>query len=240
MEEKQTKKSLSSADKMVLMQAARGDCYCPTCTEPIIVYRDDRPIVNCEFAHIRDELPPKDSNSDIGWRYWPSEDLTSEERNSFENLILLCSPCHKLIDKIAPRDYSVELLHQWKAEHESRRELGKEVVFDSRSDLWTPIRRLLMENRILWRDLGPQSHAANTDPGSNLYEQWNFRKLNTIIPNNTRIVNHIESNSKFLADEEFEVFLLFKAHAYAFESNQYNRLDSYPRFPSEFARIFEQ
>ena len=78
--------------------------------------------MNFEIAHIRDELPPSDPDATIGWRYWPSDDLTQEQRNHFTNLILLCSPCHKLIDKIAPRDYSVELLHSWKSENELDRE----------------------------------------------------------------------------------------------------------------------
>ena len=66
-----------------------------------------------EIAHIRDELPPDDPNADIGWRYWPA-DLTQKERNRFANLILLCPPCHKLIDRVSPRDFSPVLLHEWK------------------------------------------------------------------------------------------------------------------------------
>ena len=49
----------------------------------------------------------------MGWRYWP-DDLTQEERNRSDNLILLCAPCHKLIDRVSPRDFSLERLHEWK------------------------------------------------------------------------------------------------------------------------------
>ena len=70
-------------------------------------------MANFEIAHIRDELPPGDPTADIGWRYWP-DDLTQDDRNRFDNLVLLCPPCHKLVDRIKPRDFSPELLHEWK------------------------------------------------------------------------------------------------------------------------------
>lgn len=70
-------------------------------------------MANFEIAHIRDELPPGDPTADIGWRYWP-DDLTQEDRNRFANLVLLCPPCHKLVDRVRPRDFSPELLHEWK------------------------------------------------------------------------------------------------------------------------------
>lgn len=122
MPDSKVKRAIPSGDKTALQLLARGDCYNPQCTERLITSRSGRPIVNFEIAHIRDELPPADPNAAIGWRYWPENDLTQEQRNHFTNLILLCGPCHKLIDKIAPRDYSVELLHAWKSENESDRE----------------------------------------------------------------------------------------------------------------------
>lgn len=108
------KKKLSSGVKAMLLVDPKGTCHNPICNEPLLVTRSGKPIVNFEYAHIRDESPPRSKNSDVGWRYWPDADLTEEERNSPENLILLCGPCHKLIDKIEPRAYSVELLRTWK------------------------------------------------------------------------------------------------------------------------------
>lgn len=111
------KQNLSSGVKTLLILAAKGDCYNPSCTESLIVERDGTPIVNFEIAHIRDELSNNDPDAEIGWRYWP-DDLTQEQRNRFENLILLCKTCHKLVDKIHPREFSIDLLHEWKAENE--------------------------------------------------------------------------------------------------------------------------
>lgn len=46
--------------------------------------------------------------------------LEPRQRNSYSNLILLCSHCHDIIDAIpsGPRNYPVEILHQIKSEHE--------------------------------------------------------------------------------------------------------------------------
>lgn len=112
------KKTLPTGDKAAVLLSANTTCYNPDCSEPLIVFRDSTAIVNFEYAHIRDELKPKDSDADIGWRYFP-DDLTQEQRNHHSNIILLCSPCHKLVDKIRPRDFSVESLHYWKSSAES-------------------------------------------------------------------------------------------------------------------------
>lgn len=83
-----SKKTLKAGDKAALINAASGSCYNPSCAERLVVWRDEKPVVNFDVAHIRDELPPVDL-ADLGWRYWPSEDLTHDDRNRFENLVLL-------------------------------------------------------------------------------------------------------------------------------------------------------
>ena len=108
------KQNLKAGVQAALPHYANGECYNPLCDEKLIVLRLGQPVKNYEMAHIRDELPPEIKGGDIGWRYDPPGDLTQEQRNQFDNIILLCSPCHKLIDKTDPRSYSVELLHQWK------------------------------------------------------------------------------------------------------------------------------
>lgn len=113
------KRELRAGDRAALVNAASGTCYNPACAEPLIVWRDEKPIINFEVAHIRDERPPSDPDADVGWRYWPADVPTQDERNTFRNLLLLCSPCHKLIDRLDPRSYTVELLHQWKRSAES-------------------------------------------------------------------------------------------------------------------------
>src|ERR1019366_7390554 len=44
---------------------------------------------------------------------------SSAERGAFDNLILLCSACHTIIDK-AEHDFPDQLLASWKRDHEER------------------------------------------------------------------------------------------------------------------------
>ena len=109
-----SKKSIAAGERAALMLAAGTRvCYRPECRRPLVVTRGRDRVSDFEIAHIRDELPPSDPTADIGWRYWPC-DLTHKDRNRFDNLILLCPPCHKLIDRIRPRDFNPERLRTWK------------------------------------------------------------------------------------------------------------------------------
>jgi hypothetical protein len=49
---------LGAGDKAALLNAASGSCYNPSCAEQLVVWRDEKPVVNFDIAHIRDELPP--------------------------------------------------------------------------------------------------------------------------------------------------------------------------------------
>lgn len=161
--------------------------------------------------------------------------------DTYQNLLLLCPTCHRMIDKAPAGEFPEQMLLQWKEMHEARiREIGKKTTFDSKDALWDAVRTLLQENRILWRDIGPRSNAANRNPGSNLYRIWNFRKLDTIVPNNRKIINYIEFNKDFLVGGELELFMMFKMHARAFENHQYDRTEDYPLFPVEFGGMFTQ
>ena len=109
-----SKKSIAAGEHAALLIASVSKvCYRPECQRPLVAKRGGNRIADFEIAHIRDEQPPRDPSVNIGWRYWPN-DLTQDERNQFGNLLLLCPPCHKLIDRIKPRDFSPELLYEWK------------------------------------------------------------------------------------------------------------------------------
>ncbi|MFI5933825.1 hypothetical protein [Actinoplanes sp. NPDC051494] len=66
---------------------------------------DGIPVNNFEIAHIR-------AANEGGRRY--VRDMTDEERNSFDNLVLLCGVHHKVVDKIRPDDFTIEELQDWK------------------------------------------------------------------------------------------------------------------------------
>jgi hypothetical protein len=63
-----------------------------------------------EVCHIKAERPN-------GARY--DKTLSEEQRRAAENLILLCSTCHTLVDS-EPKKFTVGLLTKWKREREAR------------------------------------------------------------------------------------------------------------------------
>ncbi|WP_231873179.1 MULTISPECIES: HNH endonuclease [Kitasatospora] len=68
------------------------------------------PVFNLEIAHIR-------AFEEGGKRYDPTWSI--EERNSFANLILLCSAHHKVVDGANSDKYPISVLEKWKAAREA-------------------------------------------------------------------------------------------------------------------------
>lgn len=92
-----------------LISLSQGSCYYPKCTVPTIVIVKERPVLNLHRSHIVSAEPggPRDDPT-----------YTKEQRNRFENLILLCFPHHLLIDKLEPENFPQDVLLQWKQERE--------------------------------------------------------------------------------------------------------------------------
>jgi len=105
---------------------ARSGGLCAMCREKVIEDKEDGiPIIIGEIIHI--EGVEKGSA-----RYNPQ--MTDEERNSYNNLIILCRNCHIKVDR-NPEFYTVRKLRQIKYEHERwvREQLGNiipEVTFE--------------------------------------------------------------------------------------------------------------
>jgi hypothetical protein len=220
--------TISDSDTKLLWARAAGICSNPDCRADLTVILTTGDGFNIgEMAHV------------IARRASGPRGVVGGGPDTYDNLILLCPTCHRTIDKAPSGQYSVEKLHHWKAKHEEKiRSRGSEVRFSSTQALKEYVSRLLLENRSLWKQLGPESLTANGDPGSNLYVVWNYRKLDTIVPNNRRIINAVLANQELLSLAEYELFVSFKTHALAFEDHQFARADAYPLFPGEFAEAF--
>jgi hypothetical protein len=89
-----------------------GRCYWPNppCNIPVTVIINGEPVTNLQIAHIRAAKPN-------GPRYVPG--MSDDERRSWTNLILLCTPHHIMIDKLKPNNYSIEVLEKWKSDRET-------------------------------------------------------------------------------------------------------------------------
>lgn len=86
------------------------ECANPACTNKLIA-KDYNSILG-EICHI-------EAASSDGPRFNPNQ--TDDERRSFDNLILLCESCHKIIDnKDNETKYSVDLLKKWKKNHQEK------------------------------------------------------------------------------------------------------------------------
>jgi hypothetical protein len=89
-----------------------GTCYWPDppCNVPVTVFINGHPVTNLDIAHIRAAEPN-------GPRYFQA--MTDDERRAWPNVILLCPPHHRFVDKIKPEDYPIEKLQGWKEDREA-------------------------------------------------------------------------------------------------------------------------
>lgn len=219
--------TISDSDAKLLWGRAAAFCSNPSCRADLSILSKQNPYNIGEMAHIIAKSPVGPRGANGG-----GED-------KYENLILLCPTCHRMIDKAPDGDYPEVTLYKWKSEHENFiRKSASNQKFETKRNLKKFIAPILGENKMLWMEFGPYSETAISDPGSNLCDLWTLRKIDRIIPNNIKIINVIQANMGLLNSEEIDAYLKFKTHVEAFEQHQYNRLDSYPRFPTEFSDLF--
>lgn len=98
----------SDRDKKKLYALSGNECANPICHTKLV--NPDENAKDDQICHIEAASPD-------GPRYNPTQ--TDDERRSFDNLILLCHKCHDMIDN-NPDIYTVEILKQWKREHEAK------------------------------------------------------------------------------------------------------------------------
>ncbi|MDX8501606.1 HNH endonuclease [Mesorhizobium sp. VK4C] len=158
--------------------------------------------------------------------------------NAYENLVLLCPTCHTKIDKSPDGTYPVEVLLEWKEQHEAWVDNWAESKkMGTTAELMKFVTELLNENKHYFDAYGPRSEIAEANPGSSAHAVWTARKLDTLLPNNRKIVQALEVNAKLVPGEMKAAVLKFKDHALSYEQNQYGRLDHYQLFPSDFAEL---
>jgi hypothetical protein len=89
-----------------LFALSRNRCAYPKCETPIVHQKTDT--ITGDICHIKAQHAG-------GPRYDPKQ--TEEERHAFENLLLLCKVCHRIVDD-RPDIHTVELLQEMKEMHE--------------------------------------------------------------------------------------------------------------------------
>lgn len=114
--------TIPTREQRVLCTRSGNRCAIPTCRKVLVVNKtdNDRESLVATMAHIKGENP--DSA-----RY--DTNMPEGERNLYDNLILVCPNCHKVIDD-QPNTYTVEKLHEIKSQHEKwhLESTGKEII----------------------------------------------------------------------------------------------------------------
>lgn len=203
--------SIEAKTKRLLLARSGGFCGNPNCNTDLFPLFESKEITNIEeLAHVIGQ-------SEDGPR--GTEDLPIEDRDNYENIILLCPICHTKIDKF-PLLYPIETVRNWKRTHEERIvALFNISQYDTRELLGKEIAKLQLNNKIVFDTYGPYSRQAEL----NILEtekMWEQKSIGTIIPNNRKINAIIERNYELLTSGEKYLFEEWKQHKESFEFNK--------------------
>lgn len=217
--------AIAEKDIKLLWGRAAGRCSNPDCREKVSEINEaGESYLVGEMAHIiaRQASGPRGQ--------------TGGGSNAYDNLVLLCPTCHTKIDKSPEGSFPTELLLGWKEQHENWVDSWCTTSrMASTQELMEFIDALLVENNHYFRNYGPQSQVAVNDPASSAYTIWVARRLDTILPNNRKIVQTLDLNRNLIPIEMAPVVMLFKDHATSYEQNLYERIAGYQQFPTSFA-----
>jgi hypothetical protein len=222
--------AIADKDLKKLSGLAAGRCSKPGCGAECIKFLDAiDPTIIGEMAHVIAHQPGGPRGQPHG-----GED-------TYQNLILLCPTHHTEIDRAPDGIFTVDTILQWKNEHEARvREALSSSFFTERRDMAVEIQKMLVFNRAVWEQYGPDSQEAIYNPISSAQKIWELRKLSTIVPNNRRIAEIVAQHQRLFEAKDFIVGAAFIEHAAGFEKNCYVRTEGVPRFPSEFGEIVDR
>ena len=221
--------AIAEKDIKQLWGMAGGYCSNPDCQARVAIISDKgASYLTGEMAHIVARQAKGPRGDGVGGD------------NTYENLVLLCPTCHTKADK-APDNFPAEMLLDWKAQHEAWVDSwAKADRIKSTQELMAFISGLLEDNYYFFDKYGPRSSIAVSDPVSSAYAIWVVRRLDTILPNNRKIVAALDANAGQVPDEMKKSVLLFRDHASGYEQNAYERLDHYELFPTPFAELVEK
>ena len=215
--------AFAEKDIKLLWGRAAGRCSNPECRILLTENGEGADYLTGENAHVIAKSPNGPRGDGIGGD------------DSYSNLILLCPTCHRKVDKAPEGTFPTDILFDWKRRHEAWiKSLGQERVFADTQDMLAEAMQKMNENKVIFDTLGPKSEVAKNNPGSNAHWIWKARKSDTIIPNNTWIINSFENNRRLVPNDLLQSYLNFKLHANAYAMTEFGLLDSYPLFPVEF------
>ena len=151
---------------------------------------------------------------------------------------MLCLDCHKVVDELDHR-FTVEEMQSWKATHAGKiTSLFAIPNIQDERILLIEVNDLLEENGAIYRECGPYSEKVLGGLGGDGVKVWKKRCLDTILPNNRKIIAMIEKNKNNFPYpwEVYREMLEYKIHAESFQDNclTNQKINDYKLFPRGF------
>lgn len=225
-----TRKSIPINTTRQLWGQCGGFCQNPSCNEPLFRDIGDQSVSLANVAHIigHGSAGPR-SDHELA-------DLI--DKDGLANLIMLCLECHKVVDELE-RIFSVEQMQLWKATHAGKiTSLFLIPTITNERELLVEVNDILEENAALFRECGPYSESVLSGLGGDGLNVWRKRCLDTILPNNQRIIALIERNKRNFPYpwDVYPRMLEYKIHADAFQDNCLTdqKVNDYKLFPRAF------
>lgn len=145
-------RSYKDRDLKRLFALSRNVCAFPGCDQRLA--DPAWPSVQAEICHIA-------GLQEGSARFDPS--MTDEERNAFENLLLLCPNHHRFIDALEPDRWPIDRLLELKMEHERVRSGDQPIDPDLVAHA---VVALVVQGGLEVEDLGEMRHDMRRDPES--------------------------------------------------------------------------
>ena len=229
--------AISQKTIKLLWANAAGRCAFPDCGALLCMPESGKaaPYTIGEMAHIRGEK--RGAN-----RHDPSQ--STEQRDGYANLILLCPTHHTLIDK--PENaaaYSVNLLLNMKLQHNRDVEDRlKKTAYKNKREVAKTVYSLLAQNHAVFNNYGPRSEIARKNPESDAHAVWLSMRLSTIVPNNRRISEITAANANLFSAKEQPVLAAFEVHSKGYERwvQDETSYEGVVRFPAEFDKLMTE
>ena len=182
------RKAIKPETYRVLYARSGNKCAFPSCCTPIF---EDNNQLTGECCHI-------EAYSEGGPRFNAS--LSDDDKNSYDNLILMCSRHHKIIDG-NPDDYPVEYLKSIKASHE-------EKYMESTLKLNNSMLNQLMEStQQYWRDI---KYIHDNDTTGLHRESSTDMSISQIITILEETINNLEEIFDFHIQSDESLYKDFK------------------------------
>lgn len=224
--------AINDKDIKILWANSAGICSYPDCHIKLSlgVEADVDPHTVGEMAHIKGKKEGAN-------RYDPSQD--DDERDLYQNLILLCAHHHTIIDKKENEaKYSIDVLHAMKRKHEEfiSSRTQPEQRMDTREELAQNILPYMDENFQVFINYGPKSEVARKRPESDAHNTWLYARAATIVPNNKYISSLVRSNLHLFSTEEQKIIAEYRTHVSGYEQwvNDKASYEGVVRYPRAF------